>query len=255
MGFSLKMPNAFSLTSSSPGYSLPSLGNLTTMASTALNTAFTNQLANLPAKLLGNNQVSKLLGPYVQEVLYNFLGSSVDQNSALGQGIARLDPMMSFSWVCLMPTLPGNVALPASMVEDIDAPFATINAQTFIRGGKEIKVSGKQDISDLSVSFYEDNAGNSAQYIERWRQLIRDDNGNFGIPSPTTASGYYKPISVYVLGPNSRVLLELIFLDCWPTTRESYRYSGENDRIKLTHTFSCNDFIINANPSQLYPGK
>lgn len=170
------------------------------------------------------------------------LGSNFSKHTLLGLH-SRSDPLLSFMWFCLPPTING-VSLPWYYVEEFTAPFRSFDVTTQYREGKVFHFAGQHSISSLSMRLYDDSTGKAGAWLEAWRRSILSKEGYYNLPGGTR--GYKKDITVVMLDVTKfGWVYTFNYKGCWPTTADPITLqSGSSDRIISSQEFSCDEVEV-----------
>lgn len=181
-------------------------------------------------------------------------GGGVPPGNALAGALARTDPLLSFLWYCVPPTLIGDgVAsdLPWYFVEEANLPFRTYDTRQVYREGRPRTYASKYSVSDLSLTFYLDVGGSALNYLKAWNDLIVApfapsdsvlQGGQYRMPSQ-----YKKDIQFYLLNVNKQELVQIIYTECWPTNINSLSLQSQtSERLVAQVNFSVGDVFIDA---------
>jgi hypothetical protein len=78
-----------------------------------------------------------------------------------------------------------------------------------------------QIVDALSFSLMETTAYGAISYMRAWKNMVIDDQGNFGLPAT-----YKKPVTLEGLDETGATVVTFQWLDCSPTRVESYDFDG-----------------------------
>lgn len=93
-------------------------------------------------------------------------------------------------------------------------------------------------ISNLSITFYEDYNYSALSYFQKWRKCVINDYGVFRCPSGN--DGYARTLKVHVFDTVGLKKGVFVFSNCYPEQIESYTYGSDVGSIKTTCSFSTN---------------
>lgn len=156
------------------------------------------------------------------------------------------NPQLSFMWVC--KSLP--FGMDPTYVESVDLPFCNIDASDGWHGaGTFTYYPGFSNISDFSLTLYEDSAATSSKFIKFWKNQIKvlypssSEGASYG--AYFLPSNYKRDISFELQATDGSVIQTITLVGVWPTSTGnlSLDYSS-SDRVKFTQTFKCDDQTI-----------
>lgn len=186
---------------------------------------------------------------------FSSTAGGVAPGNALAGALARPDPLLSFLWYCQLPTLIGDgiaANLPWYFVEEAVPPFRTYETRQVYREGRPRTFAGKYSVSDLQLTFYLDVGGQALTYLTAWDNLIvapfdaRDSvlqGGQYRMPSL-----YKKDITLYLLNVNKQELVQLLYIECWPTNLNSLTLQSQaSERLTTQVNFSVGDVFMSVN--------
>jgi hypothetical protein len=149
--------------------------------------------------------------------------------SDLNQQIA---PQPSWRFYCTLPTVAGttlNGQTLSFLIESISIPFPGINFEAAPFNSSERQFPNLRTIGQIQMVLAENTSFVVIQFLEAWRLLIIDDNGNYGLPS-----AYKQPISLQPLDETGAANVTLTWEGCNPTVVDSYTFDGSS-----SHHVSC----------------
>ena len=155
----------------------------------------------------------------------------------------RPDPQLSWRWACLMPDLPGSNAKspPLTYVERIPVSHVGTDPKPRHGGATNRYYPQLSDISAVNVQFYEDENHLVDTYLDAWRDLVYDGDGNYGLPAD-----YKLPIVIMFYtgrngqSPNKSTILE----GCWPAQRDSEELGfEESGKLIVSQLFSVDNSV------------
>jgi hypothetical protein len=154
-------------------------------------------------------------------------------DTSIQRALRLPDPLLDWKWVYSTATLP--LGLDSSYIESVDLPFNNIVANSVNVAGGSISFPGVNSVAAVSMSLYEDRYCNTLNWIQTWKNLIKDlGSGIFNTPDK------YKFDLKFTLLDNKNIeLAEVILVNCFPTDtgNHSLNYSG-NGRIVISQSFS-----------------
>lgn len=238
------MGSAASLMRGDVAGALDSVRNITT----DVTDVFTKTGGNL-GDIFGLGEGDSLLSPGG----YSMSSQSPESLNALEGIISRPDPMMSFYWYAMLPTLDtgqGMVSLPWNFVEEATPSFRTYDMNSIYRDGRMKKFASAFSVDNLRLGFYMDVGNQSLNYLTGWQNCIQapvtqqtmyDRTGMYRLPSR-----YQRPIYIYLLNPARESIAVLQYVECWPQNLDSLQLnSGAGSRLIQNVSFATGDVIVN----------
>lgn len=241
------------------------ISNISNGASRLLSGDFSggfDQMAGTPSSLL--NELGSMFGTKLSSALS--LGVTSSSNGiAPGDNLAgmqaRSDPLLGINWYAEMPVITDVYSrrseMPWYYVEEANPPFRTYETTPIFREGKMRNYPGKSSIDSLRLGFYTDIDNVTMEYVDRWSNAIVPqttkttrayERGMYGSAQGNmtgTKSGYKQDINIYLTAPNSRWVVRLTYVGCWPVSTDSYTLeSNGSTRIITSVSFSVDDLII-----------
>lgn len=181
-------------------------------------------------------------------------GSRGSPNSVYAELAGRSDPLLSFNWYCNLPPIAvdGKQArLDWNYVEEATVPFRNYETRSVFRAGRMRHYAKSYSIDNLRLAFYLDTAGRTMEYLQMWdnamvrkttKQDMYREGGQFGLPT-----NYKKDIKIHLVDPNRQELVELLYVECWPTNLDALNLnSGASDRLIANVNFSVGDVFVNS---------
>jgi len=145
-------------------------------------------------------------------------------------------PMLDFYWYCL--ELPFD--LDPSYVETVSLPMPSINMKPVFMGAKFRQFPGFRELSAFDITFYEDVAMRTRNWLIDWQNKIMDpETGTYFLP------GNYKRNMKFALTDGRTtdtpiVTVELI--NVWPTTTSAIELQNAGGQpIKVQQNFAIDD--------------
>lgn len=207
---------------------------------------------------------------YAPSQLASTLGSS--GGTSFGddlRGISRRgDAVQSWCWYMVMPDIPDTSAVPLGSIGTIvggqpliscpwyyvqtaNLPLRTITTESVKRNGHDAHRPSGYNVGQLSVGLFLDSESKAHQYLKAWQGLVLanstakvvQNQGNWGYPS-----SYMKDITLVVLSVRRNLLLNVRFINCWPTELTPVDFtSGEATALVQAVNFMVEDVDITVN--------
>lgn len=116
------------------------------------------------------------------------------------------------------------------LAERVTATFPKTPAQARFGGGKNTYFPATCEQDGISIAFYETYDYKTTAWLSKWYNEIIDENGNYGYPTK-----YKKTIVVEAYLPGEdRITMKMTYFGCWPTDRNSFEYTYEDESGRQT---------------------
>lgn len=181
---------------------------------------------------------------------------------------ARSDAVQSWCWYAVMPDITNSngvslgsiagvsvgspsVSLPWYYVQTSNLPQRQFGLDTIKRNGHNVHYAKDYEVGTLSLGLFMDSSSKAHQYLKAWQGLVManqnpkvvSNQGNWGYPS-----SYKKDIVLVVLSVAKNILLNVKFINCWPTEPAALELtSGEAQPMVQTVSFAVEDMDITVN--------
>jgi hypothetical protein len=235
--------------------SLNALGNNLYNAAPKIGGIVQSGVFNAAQNAANNSGLGKALNKLGIPLFQGQFGSGVAPGSWLARGLSRPDPLINLDWQIEMPD-----GLDASYVEEIQASMAdfAVSEGVFKAGTRQYYV-GAEDIGALSITFYEDRLMTATQYLQRWRNRIRNSDGTRNYPSQ-----YKRTIRVWPTDGAGIILGEFVYQGCWPskiptiawtsqgTARIMHQVDFSVDSVEINLRSATNGTGLNGTPDPLF---
>lgn len=143
------------------------------------------------------------------------------------------DPARNGRWFVLF----NNASDPYECIaEQAELVFEEIQPKSRYVAGSQKYYPDNATLSAVSMTFYETYDYQVTRYMNRWRSLIRRDDGFFGLPAD-----YKRVIDAQLYYPNrNSPVLTVRYTGCWPTNQGAFAltYDDEEGRLQVPVTFS-----------------
>lgn len=180
------------------------------------------------------NSVSPLLGSIAGEVV-----NKTNSSGWLAKMQARPDPHLLHQWKVTMP-----FGLDSSYVESIHFGLPQVDDIQIFRGGTFVYMAGIKNVPSVSMVLYEDNEFTATKWVNKWRQLIYNDAGQY---NPTRA--YKKTIKINPQNENWQDIVTIELAGAWPYGLPSYAFQSEILRTELPLQFRIDDIVVKVSSS------
>lgn len=185
----------------------------------------------------------------------------VEEGNSLSGALARADPLMNFSWYCILPqiteTVYGSVGLPWYYVEEAQVPFRTYQTRSIYREGRTKQYVSKYTTDNLRLTLYVDSGSTTWDYLKAWNAAIIDP---FARTNATLQGGrfnpaykYKKDIKIMLMDARKQISIQLLISECIPIQIETFSLgSGASERVLANVTFAVGDVFMDPNPAVSY---
>jgi len=149
-------------------------------------------------------------------------------------------PAPSWRFTCTLPTVAGtnlNGQKLSFQVERISCPMPGINFEPAVFNSGERQFPNLRTIGAITISFIEDTNYSILQYLRAWKNLIIDDDGNYGLPA-----SYKKQIQLQPYDETGQSNITLSWSFCAPSQIEPYDFDGSQTR----HVTCSVTFVVDA---------
>jgi hypothetical protein len=151
----------------------------------------------------------------------------------------NLNPTPAWRFYCTLPTVSGTVLNGQQLsfyIERCSIPLPGINFEAAAFNSGERQFPNLRTIDIINMVLMEDTNYSVIQYLRAWKNLIIDDQGNYGLPST-----YMLPIQLqpYDFTGNSNITLS------WPNCAPSRIDSLDFDGTASKHVTCAVAFITN----------
>lgn len=150
---------------------------------------------------------------------------------------SNLKPTPSWRFYCTLPTVDGtslNGQTLAFYVERISAPQVGASFEPAPFNSGERQFPNMRTIGQITMTLAEDTNYSVIQYLRAWKNLIVDDNGNYGLPS-----NYKKQIQLQPLDETGASNFTFSWQGCAPTQVDAYDFDGS-----VSKHVSCNVVFV-----------
>ncbi len=135
-----------------------------------------------------------------------------------------------------------NPVVPFGIVDQIDFQTQSIDSDDRFQAAAKTKYPRFLSMANVTITFYEDVAYSTMQYLSYWKSLVVDEEHNYGVPDD-----YKKDIYLFAFDTVSNYDPTFVghMKKCWPTSIGGLSYShGASDKVTLT----CDFAVDEANP-------
>lgn len=151
------------------------------------------------------------------------------------------DPAQNTLWWLTVPFSNGQVY--HVLAERCSATFPKTSFRPRPTDGKQSYYPETTDLDGLNIAFYEAFDYRVTNWLNTWRKLIRDDDGNYGPPAL-----YKRDIQVrsYARTDLRSPVLSLTYVGCAPTdqTPFEFNYDDETGRMVVEAQFSVDNMTM-----------
>lgn len=176
-----------------------------------------------------------------------------DPTNSLSGALARSDPLTNFDWYCVLPDvtpLGGSTKeLPWYFVEEATPPFRSFDQRAIYRQGRNKHYPAMYSVDTLRLAIYADISNKAQDYLQAWEGAIVSNTSSSD--SELKGGGYGRPIDykktirIFLVNPMKQQVLQLEYIECWPTSRDAYTLeSGSSGRLVNNVTFSVGDVFV-----------
>lgn len=151
------------------------------------------------------------------------------------------DPAQNSLWYCTVPFT--NSQVYHVLAERISLTFPKTPFRQRHRDGAFSYFPETKDIDGINVSFYETSDYRVTKWLDVWRKLIRDNDGNYGAPA------LFKQEIVAQLFSRDKLtspVLTLRYIGCAPSDQTPFEmtYEDEAGRVIVEAQFSVDDVTM-----------
>lgn len=149
------------------------------------------------------------------------------------------DPAIQTRWRVIMPDQKRETQY---IAETVEAVFRGVSSKARYAQAKSQHFPDASEIDTLNITFYETYDFEVTRYLDRWRKLIRDEKGYYGMPGD-----YEKDIQVHFLAYDSdKPIMKFKYEKCWPIDSSplSLNYEDSSGRIQVPATFRVDELKI-----------
>jgi hypothetical protein len=165
----------------------------------------------------------------------------------LSQLLAHNDPLLNFRWVIQE----SFANLPHRFVERIDIPFNNIQLREGVYNASSFTYyPGFHNVSGFGITFYEDDCATVTQWIEGWKNAIKDfSTGLYNLPV-----SYKHNLEVILIDAKGDPIVKATLEGIFPTETSNFslEYSSSS-RISVEQQFSCDNCKLEYLKSSKYP--
>lgn len=173
--------------------------------------------------------------------------------NSLAGALARSDPLLSYSWYCVLPDIAplggGPVTLPWYYVEEATPPFRNIGVRSVFFESRQKHFADSYTIDSLRLALYSDSTAKSLAYFQAWQGAViapttastaSTSGGGYG-----RAKDYKKTIQIFLLDVNKAQVVKIEYVECWPTNLDALTLdSGSSTRLLNQIQFSVGDVFM-----------
>ena len=123
-------------------------------------------------------------------------------------------------------------------VKDVRLPIPSMSEEKAYQQGHRVAYVSYKEQADLTVTFYEDDAGKVITEYDRWARIVFDPvTGAYGLPAE-----YKKNIVLQYINREDNISVVFAFGGCWPKSISGYEYDlaaeGGGSNITPAITFA-----------------
>lgn len=138
------------------------------------------------------------------------------------------DPMVPYRFDCIMPS---DILIPPSKVMDMDLPTPNVTQESKFKYGSQVFYAGFKSMSSFGITFYEDEFNTTTRILETWRDLVVDEENNYGYENE-----YKKTIKVALKDGRGKISTIVELRGVFPTTRSPLSLtSGSVQKLSCDH--------------------
>jgi len=147
-----------------------------------------------------------------------------------------LAPLPSWRFYATLPTVQGtslNGQNLSFLIESFIAPNAGVSFEDSPYNAGVRQFPSARTIEQIQIQLVEDTSLTVLKYLRAWKDLVVDDQGNFGLPSK-----WKQVISLEPLDETGKSVGTLSWTGCGPTRIDSLNFDGASSRhISINVTF------------------
>ena len=203
------------------------------------------------------NHYEKKVTQLINDPIGTLTGSSklgVFSSGEIAKLIARPDPLLSFNWEVMMPTITTTqqYTLGSEYVESCSIALPNFGNRQVRQFGRYVsypEVTIQYD--SVTIQFYGDVQNTAFTYLKAWNTLVHPLDGVFGTPnSPKDypgMSGYKQDIVLITKDAYNATVFSITYKGAWPINiQSSTDFNSNNERISFIATFSIDDVIVSG---------
>jgi hypothetical protein len=164
----------------------------------------------------------------------------------LSQLLGMNDPLLNFRWV-VQESFAG---LPHTFVERVDLPFNNIQLREGVYNASSFTYyPGFHNVSGFGITFYEDDCATVTQWVEGWKNAIKDfSTGLYNLPIT-----YKHDLQVTLVDTFGNPIVKATLEGIFPTDTSNFslEYSSSS-RISVEQQFSCDNCKLEYLKSSKY---
>ena len=146
------------------------------------------------------------------------------------------DPALQTRWRVRMPDedYPFQV-----MAESVEFSTRNVAAKQRMAMGKAWSFPDSSTLDGITIVFYETYDWSVTNYLAKWDNLVRDENGNYGVPID-----YEKTIVIEMLNyEDDSAIKSFEYVGVWPTEMGALSMTSEdpNGRVQITQQFAVKE--------------
>lgn len=172
----------------------------------------------------------------------------------LGKMLARPDPLLSFDWEVILPTITMAKAysLGSEYVESCSLVLPEYSARQVRQNGRFVSYpEATVNIGTVSMQVYADLQNNAFSYFHAWRTLIHPTDGVFGTPKQSKHtpgySGYKNDVILLAKSPYNEDLFSVTYQGAWPTSiTTTVDFNSSNDRISFVVELAIDNVLVSG---------
>ena len=139
----------------------------------------------------------------------------------------NLKPTPSWRFYCTLPTISGNALLNGQklsfLIENLQAPNVGVSFEASPYNAGERQFAVMRTIDALQMTFAETSGFDVMKYFRAWKDLVLNDDGDFGLP------GVYKQaIKLEPLDETGKSIITYTWQGCAPSRIDPIAFDGSS---------------------------
>lgn len=140
----------------------------------------------------------------------------------------NLDPTPSWRFFCTLPTVPGSTLQGQTLsffIERMTAPQVGIEFEPVAFNSGTRQFPNQRTVDSITMVLAEDTKYSVIRYLRAWKNLIIDDNGNYGLPAQ-----YKMPIQLQPFDSTGKSNMTFSWSGCCPSHVDAYDFDGSTTK-------------------------
>jgi hypothetical protein len=144
-------------------------------------------------------------------------------------------PAFPWKWRVTAVQYPSGISIPHRYYHAVPLTFQSIEAVPFHRQATTHNIPGFESLGSISVTMYETETYEVTKQIQKWRRLIKNDQGLYTIPFPTA------DMELTCYDNSNMPAMRARLYAIWPNSQSPSELSYDNsNRLTVNVEFSVN---------------